>query len=554
MTPWDSLLDVLVLLAAAFLLGAICERLRQSAILGYLAAGTLLGPNALNWISNQADVELLAELGVALLLFTIGLEFSWRRLRQLGSAALVGGTLQVVITMALAGLLAMLIGRPLSASIAIGAMIALSSTATVLRLLTARAEIDSMHGRSVLGVLLVQDLAVVPLVLLVSTMGTGGTAAEIAWSLGRALLLATALVAAFLIIFNTVVPLILGALTAQRNRELPVLLAIIVGLGSSLAAHKAGLSPALGAFAAGALLGSTTYATQIRSDVGSLRTLLMTLFFSSVGMFGSPGWIAANALPVLAVVLAIVIGKSAIVWGLLRMLGLAHRGALAAGLCLAQVGEFSFVLVSVARRSDIIGEYSFMLIVSATIGTLFLTPYLVSGAPRVASLTVTALRRLGIIRAPAAPRSEIEGPAGDHVVIVGFGPAGQVVGEMLLGQARHVLVLDLGRQPIAAARRLDFEVQLGDATHPDVLDHARIQTAAAVVVTIPQPDDARRVIQLVRAMAPDALILARARYHVYRYELEFAGAHAVIDEEQHVGERLARELRRRFRARDVTPE
>ncbi|MFH1417633.1 MAG: cation:proton antiporter, partial [Planctomycetota bacterium] len=275
MDIWTALLDVLILLFAALALGALCERLGQSAILGYLLAGTLLGPNALDAMPNHRAVSAIAELGVALLLFTIGLEFSWRRLRNLGPIALAGGTLQVVLTGAVAAGICSVLGLGGPASVAVGAMIALSSTACVLRVLAGRAEIDSVHGRNALGILLLQDISLIPLVLIITALGGEGSMAQMGWEMGRAIGGAAVLIAVFYVLFNYFVPLVLSTEATARSRELTILLAIVTVVGAAWAAHRVGLSPALGAFVAGMLLAGSPFAIQIRADVASLRTLFV---------------------------------------------------------------------------------------------------------------------------------------------------------------------------------------------------------------------------------------------------------------------------------------
>jgi len=218
MDLWNSLLDVIILLGAALVLGAIFERFRQSAILGYLLAGTLLGPNALHWISNEESVKALAELGVALLLFTIGLEFSWGRLRRMGRTALGGGIAQVIITMVVACGAAYGMGLDIQPALTIGAVIALSSTATVLRILMARSEIESVHGRFALGILLVQDMAVVPLVIMVSLMSGSGAGGSASGNILLMILLGVVLLSGFYLLFNYIVPAVLGTHMMLSNR------------------------------------------------------------------------------------------------------------------------------------------------------------------------------------------------------------------------------------------------------------------------------------------------------------------------------------------------
>ncbi|MFT5198494.1 MAG: CPA2 family monovalent cation:H+ antiporter-2 [Planctomycetota bacterium] len=542
MDLWHVLFDVLVLLLTALLLGLVCERLKQSQILGYLAAGTLLGPNAFRVISNGDEVASLAELGVALLLFTIGLEFSWKRLKGLGAAALGGGSAQVLITLGLGFAVASAFNLPVGTSLACGAIVALSSTAVVLRILVARAEMESNHGRHALGILLMQDVAVVPLVLLVTVLSSEGSLQEVGIGVAKAIGGACILVFGLYLLFNKVVPRVLRLESMHRNRDLPILLAIVTGLGSAWASHTLGLSPALGSFVAGMILAESPFATQIRADVASLRTLLVTLFFSSIGMLVNPAWFAQHIGQVLALVAAMVVGKAFIIWLVLRLFRLTHTSALAAGICLCQVGEFSFVLVAVGHGT-IIGDDLFALIISATVVTLFLTPYLVASAPRLSEAIVKRASAMKLIRHVAPNEAEEMAALKEHVIVIGFGPAGEAVGKTLERRPGEVIVIDLNQNSVLAAQRLGFKGYIGDATHADVLEHIGITSAKAAVVTIPDPAAARGIVELIRVTAPNVHIIARARYHRYATELLAAGAHEVIDEEQYTGAKLASRLR-----------
>ncbi len=540
MDAWKFLFDVLVLLTTALALGALCERLRQSAILGYLLAGTLLGPAALNVMQTSGEVDMLAELGVTMLLFTIGLEFSFKRLRSLGGKVLLGGVLQVVVTMLIASLVAGLFGIGVKPAMVVGAAIALSSTACVLRILTSKSQLDSLHGRNALGVLLIQDIAVVPLVLLVSTLRGEGGFVTIALELGKAIGLGAGLIVVFFLLFNYAVPWLLGNVAMRRNRELPTLLAIVVGLGSAWAAHQINLSPALGAFAAGILLAESPFATQVRGDVTSLRTLLMTLFFGSVGMLADMGWIANNVPLVIGTTAAVLIGKSAIIWLLFRRFGQAHGPALASGFCLAQIGEFSFVLLATARGT-VIDQHLFLLLISTSIITLFLTPFLVVLSPALAEQCLRPLRRMGWLKTvPWQPEESEQGLEG-HLIVIGYGPAGEAVVHAMRGQ-RPIVVIDMNQRVIKEAKRLEFMAMVGDATNADVLEHAHVNSADAVIITLPDPMASRRIIEQTKAMAPNATIVARSRYHVHLWQLRYAGAHVAVDEEEEVGKRLAAEV------------
>lgn len=546
MDLWSPLLDIVVLLLAAMVLGALCERLRQSAILGYLLAGVLLGPNALNWMPSHAAVATIAELGVSLLLFTIGLEFSWRRLRGLGGLALGGGTLQVLLTTLVAGGVIMLFGFEWRASVALGAMIALSSTACVLRLLIDRADIDSVYGRNALGILLLQDMAVVPLVVVITVLGSGGSAGEVIWAISLAIGAATLFVVIAYLVFRYLVPMLLRRQELARNRELPILLAIVTAIGTAWASHRIGLSPAIGAFVAGIILAGSPFATQIRADITSLRTLFVTLFFSSIGMLADPGWAVDHWLRVFVVVVIIVSGKAAITCGVSYLFRSPLGHAVATGFCLAQVGEFSFVLADVAGDGGLIGDELFKLIVSVTIATLFLTPYFLAFAPHLTTF-VGRLSRRGPFELRPADTGEVEagGETGGHMIIVGFGPAGQRVAETLMRAHKSIMrVVELNPRSAAIAQSYGLQTYIGDATRPEVLEHLSIHTARVVAVTVPDPVTAKRIIEQVRAISSQTPVVVRARYHIHRWQLGLAGAQVVVDEEDWVGTRIASEVQK----------
>ncbi|HEY3245316.1 MAG TPA: cation:proton antiporter, partial [Phycisphaerae bacterium] len=509
--------------------------------------GTLLGPGALNLMSNREAVPVMAELGVALLLFTIGLEFSWLRLRNLGTIGLGGGTLQMLLT----GLIAAGIFRALGAgareSIALGALIAPSSTACVLRTLFERMELESVYGRSSVGVLLLQDLAIVPLVLLVTALGKQGSLSQVLLGVGYAAGLAVLLFAGLYGVSNYVLPRLLNVAALSKNRELSILLATATCLGSAYAAHALGLSPALGAFVAGVLLGDSPFAAQLRADVDALRVLFVTLFFCSIGMLADLAWLAAHWPAVAALAAAILIGKALIVWPITWAFLKSHTHALATGICLAQVGEFSFVLIQIALTGGVINEYTFHLFVSATLITLLLTPLLVRGAPQISEQIIAWLARANIVRSAAVPSAEPSGRLHDHVIVVGYGPAGRHVLTALRAAGAPAVLVELNPRTVTEARRLGIQAHVGDASQAPVLEHVHAPDAAAVVVTVPDHRSAVRVIGQARAVAPRSKIIARARYHAYAAELQEAGAHVVIDEENHIGELLGAEVIKHLR-------
>lgn len=547
---WHSLADILILLAVAIVLGTLAEQLRQSAILGYIAAGTLVGPNLLGWVSDGQSIFDLAELGVALLLFAIGLEFSLQRLRRLGRIPLMAGILQVIVTLLVGLTASMVLGFSMSEAIAIGAMIALSSTACVVRMLNDRAELDAPHGRTALGILLVQDIAVIPLMLIITALLGKGTAVDISVQLAISLTLAVLFVAVFYGLFNFVLPRLLELSSLRRNRDFPILLAMVMAAGSAWAAHRLGLSPALGAFVAGVLLAISPFATQIRSDVQPLKTVLVTLFFSAVGMFGDLNWAIDHLALVLTVVAAIVIGKMLITFGVTWLCGQPWQFALGTGLCLAQVGEFSFVLATVARGTTanpgILSESTFRLIVSATIATLLLTPYLIQLAPAAANLIRRFGRQTNEPLQSTALTTDLESSRetdSNLILILGFGPAGQrVAGELLQVGLKQIVVVDLNHENLQIAARYGLRSQLGDATQIEVLEHAGLYRSRLVITTLPSPTVCRQIIFMVRQLSPGTALYVRCRYHLHHWQLLAAGADVIVDEEEHVGECLAKHI------------
>jgi CPA2 family monovalent cation:H+ antiporter-2 len=532
---WTILSKLVVLLTVAFSLGVLAKRLKQSPIIGYLVAGTLLGPT----LFDRDALTHWGELGVSLLLFSIGLEFSFVRLKRMGSAALLGGVLQVTITLALFALI-FSANSTAGAAVAWGEMVAVSSTAIVLRILMDRAEMDSVSGRAALGILLLQDIAVVPLVLAITVMSQGGGAVEVSLNLGKTIAAAGGLVAVFYGLFFHLIPRLLMRRGLFADRELVVLLAIILAFGSAWAAHALGLSPALGAFLAGMLLAESPFSSQVRSDVGSLRTLFVTLFFTSVGMLADPVWFIAHWGEVLIWLAVVFVGKTLVVFAIGVALKMNPFYALATGITLAQIGEFSLVLATEASRGGLIDEHVFSLAVSVTILSMFLAPYMVVYARplarRVLGLFPSARRGLP---AEGAPPSSAPGGG---VFIIGFGPSGRRVARALLDYGLKPEVIELNPASVSAAGAMGLKVHLGEASNTDILAHAGVTASCVTVITVPDPRTAKRILQGIHALAPAASVIVRSRYNISTMDFWELGAAFVVDEEQVVGQELARQV------------
>jgi len=494
-------------------------------------AGTIIGP----LLFNPDVINQTAELGVSLLLFSIGLEFSFGRLRSMDRIAFGGGTLQVVFTLALVALV-MFTQVGLAQALSIGAIVALSSTAVVMRVLVDRSEIDSVRGRSCLAILLLQDIAIVPLVIMVSLLTPAGADTSIAQHIFKIAAAAVGLVVILYMLLYWVVPVLLSTKGLFANRELSILLACTVGLGAAWAAHTLGISPALGAFVAGMLLGESPFATQIRADIGAFRTIMVTLFFASVGMLAKPMFFVTHAHWILLAAVVIFVAKAVIVYLVSRLFGLDHRHGLATGVSLGQAGEFSFVLAAAARQGGILETEAFDLIVSVIIVLMFAAPYMVALAfPLADGLT----RRVSVEKDKLKPSSD---ESVNRVLVVGFGPSGlQVVNHLMKNQLEPIII-DVNPQSRLAARKMGIKFYLGDASSEEILLHAGLAEVCMAVITVPDTKTAVAILNTMRSLRPLLPIAARCRYNRHLKDLENAGADIIVDEETRIGHILAHHI------------
>jgi monovalent cation:H+ antiporter-2, CPA2 family len=535
---WELLPRIVMLLAVAAGAGLLFRRLGQSVIVGYLVAGVLMGPTGVGLVQEAADLQVLAELGVALLLFSIGLEFSLPRLRQLGRVALYGGTIQVIVTAIVFAAGALALGTETKAAIAIGLAFSMSSTAVVLRALTDRAELDSPQGRNATGILLLQDMAVVPLLIAVDALGKNAAAETALSELALRVALVVLFTAVTWALARWVLPRVLRGAAMAGSRDLPVLVALCLSFGAAWSAHSLGFSPALGAFIAGLLLAESPFATQVRADMAPLSAAFVALFFASVGTLAKLSFEPRQLLTILGIAGVVLLVKTGIVTGVVWGFQRSMSTALITGLALSQVGEFTFVLAQTAQADGLLPRSTFHSLVGISLATLVMTPYTIAAGPRLAA---TLLRRL-----PTRRRHLVEKPAaGGHdwrrVIVVGFGPAGQEVVRQLMLQKMPFLVLETNPDTVAA-NRSSVPIELGDATQREVLQHVGIGQSLGIVVTIPDPASARMVLAMAAKLAPSVRRIARSRYHMFADSLQEAGAHVTIDEEHVMGMHLAREV------------
>ncbi len=536
--------DLVVIFAAALAAVLLLTRLRLPTIAGFIVAGALLGPGGLGAVRDVQQVERLAEIGVALLLFTIGLEFSLDELRRLGRILSIGGGLQVGLTTAAVAGLAVLAGTSAPKGVFFGFLIALSSTAIVLKGLAERGEVDAPHGKLIVGVLLFQDLCVVPMMLVAPALA----GRESGWeALVRPLATAAVVVAVALGLARVVVPRALHLVAATRRRDLFVLAVALAGAGIAWLTSLVGLSLALGAFLAGVVLAGSEYGHQALADSLALRDIFTSLFFVSVGMLLDPGVLLGDAGPVLGLVAAVLVGKTlvAAVAGLAMRFPL--RVAILAGLGLAQIGEFSFVLASLGGQLRLLEAREMKVFFAATVVTMLVTPLALRFGPGIAAgaTRLRALERL-LGLGPQAPEPP-PGGAGGQVLVLGYGVGGEMLAEVLAEARVPFVVLDLNAERVREARARGVPVYYGDVTSREMLERAGAGSARQVAVLLNDPDATLRAVRAARELAPGAVITARARYVADVPRLLQAGVDEAVAQEFEASfaviERVTREAR-----------
>ncbi len=541
MHGWGLIYDLLLSLAAALVLGLIFERLKLNAIIGYLLAGAIVGQGGLGLVQKPDEVSVIAEIGVALLLFTIGLEFSWRSLRKMGLKVYVGGGVMVLASTLFLTCVGIVAGLSWQAAVIIGAAGSLSSTAIVMRVLREKNDLDSVHGKATLGVLLVQDIAVVPLVLGVNFVANGS--GEIGPAMGQALWSTAVLVLILVVFVGQIVPRLLHEKVVAQNREIPIILAVLTCVGATWAAHELGISPALGAFFAGMMLGDSKFNEQIRADVMPLRTLFVTIFFVSVGLLADLGWMVRHLPLVLATTLLVMTVKTLATYFAMRPFVRGIIKTLAGGFGLGPVGGLWVVVVYWGAGAGLFCPDVFQLVISTILLSLLVSPFLVSKSLAWAEFLAKRLvptRKL-VASVKAARSKTIRG----HLVTIGYGEAGQATCSALRDINLPRLVIDLDPALVRLAEKNGNRAVIGDATSAEFLhDVAHIADARAILVTVSDHTICRRVVAVCKSIAPEVKVITRSRYHVFSEELDMVGADEVVDEEVLVGEQMGRQIAR----------
>ncbi|MBN1140629.1 MAG: cation:proton antiporter [Deltaproteobacteria bacterium] len=526
--------DIIVIVLAALAGGVVAQRLKQPLILGYILAGVLIGPYDFGFVSKVHDIELLAEIGVALLLFGLGLEFSLKKLQPVRKIALIGTPIQILLTLIFGTLIGMGLGWEPVPSLWFGSLISLSSTMVLLKTLMNQGWMGTLSSRVMIGMLIVQDLAVVPMMIILPQLSHPETGVPLlAWAALKAVFFLFMVI----LVGNRILPWIMTWVARWNSRELFLVAITAIGLGIGYVTYLFGLSFALGAFVAGMVLSESEYSYQALSDIIPLRDLFALLFFASVGMLLDPQFLFEHLSTIGLLVCLVALGKGTIFFFLTYFFGYGNVVPLAVGLGLFQIGEFSLVLGRLGVQSGSINPQLYFLVLSTAIVTMVMTPF-VSGL----TAPLYAFGRKWIFK--KAPLQNIQTPGVElenHVVIAGGGRIGQHVAAVLRRLELPFVIIENDYHRMVQIRNAQFPLIYGDAAHEIVLEAAGIGRAALLLVTTPAAVVARRVVEQGHHLRPDLHITARAEGVEQMKDLYERGAHEVIQPEFEAGLEMTRQ-------------
>jgi CPA2 family monovalent cation:H+ antiporter-2 len=506
------------------------NRLRIPAVVGFLLTGVLAGPYGLGLIKAVHEVEVLAEIGVVLLLFTIGMEFSLKALLRIKKSVLLGGSLQVLLTILVTFFLASLqIGRTFGESLFIGFLVSLSSTAIVLKIIQEKAEMDSPHGQTSLAILIFQDLIVVPMMLFTPLLA--GMEGEIGQSLLILLAKGTGVLVLVILSAKWIVPQLLYQIARTRSRDLFLLTVVVLCFAIAWLTSSVGLSLALGAFLAGLIISESEYSYQALGNILPFRDVFTSFFFVSVGMLLDVGFLLESLPSVVTIVLIILTLKTITAGFATVLLGFPLRTALLVGLTLAQVGEFSFILARSGVKQGFLAGDIYQLFLAVSVLTMAVTPFIISVAPYVTD-SVMRLPIPSRLKSGLYPlEREKKASKNDHLVIIGFGVNGRNLNRAATVAGIPHVIVDMNPETVRQERKSGKPIFYGDATQETVLHHAGIHAARVVVVAISDAAATRRIIEIVRRLNPKVQVIARTRFLKEVKPLFELGANEVVPEE-----------------------
>jgi CPA2 family monovalent cation:H+ antiporter-2 len=525
--------DILVIFSLAIGVLLICQRLKLPTVVGFLFTGILAGPYGLGLISAIGEVEVLAEIGVMLLLFTIGVEFSLKEFMRMKKSVILGGSLQVVLTFLVSFAISTRLGRPFNEAVFIGFFISLSSTAIVLKILQEKAEFDSPHGRTALAVLIFQDIAVVPMILFTPLLA--GEAAHLGKSLGFLALKGVGVFALVAVSARWIVPGLLYQIARSRSRELFLLSVLVMCFGVAWLTYLAGLSLALGAFLAGLIISESEYGYHALGNIVPFRDVFTSLFFVSIGMLLDLGFLMNHPDQVALISGAVIISKTLIATIAVLFLGFPLRTAIVVGLTLCQVGEFSFILAKVGVDYGLLVGDTFQLFLAVAVITMGVTPFIMALAPRVANATLglplPVKLKTGFSSKSESASEHQAHELEDHLIIVGYGLSGKNVATAAKTAKIPYVIIEMNPETVRNEKKAGEPIIYGDATHEAVLEHVGIEGARVMVVAISDPTATRGITSVAIKLNPKIHIIARTRFFAETIALRELGANEVIADE-----------------------
>lgn len=526
------IVDLVVVLAAATAGGLLAALLRQPVLLGYLVGGAVVGPAGLGLVKELIQVETLAQFGAAFLLFALGVEFSFSEIKKVQGISLGGGTLQILGTIVVTTLVSLGVGWVTSPTqgIFLGAILSLSSTAVVLKCLMERNETETPHGRVMLGMLVVQDLALGLMLAVLPALDSPSD--EIGRAVGMALLKTALLAIGSIVAGIWVIPPMLRLLARTESRELFLLGVVALCLGIALLTEYLGLSIEMGAFIAGLMISDVEYSDQTLTYVEPIRDIFATLFFAAVGMLIDPGFIWNNLELILGLVALVFIGKFLIITPLVRLFGYSLKTSLIVGLGLAQIGEFSFVLASKGQELGLVSRRVYLLLLGTTAVTLVLTPFVLRLVPKLFDWMDTIPWLKQLLDGADQPLGQSEQlPSRNHVVVCGYGRVGRNIVQLLQTYKQPVVVVEQSEQRIQQLREANIAYVYGNAASLHVLESAGVTQARGLAITLPDPMSTRLCLKRSLELAPDLDTVVRANQEKDLELLYQLGAREVVQPE-----------------------
>jgi monovalent cation:H+ antiporter-2, CPA2 family len=530
-TLLSSLVVIFGLSIAVLLL---CYRLRVPTIVGFLATGILAGPHGLRLITESKDVEILSQIGVELLLFTIGIEFSLKTLLSIKKAFFIGGSIQVLVSILVVALISIAMGRPIIESIFIGFVVSLSSTAIVLKRLQEKAEVESPHGKMIIAILIYQDLIVIPMLLLLPffTGVTHNPLASIGVFAGKILLICLLMA----IGIKWIAPKLLFQIAKTRSREIFLLSIIVLCFSVAWLTSSIGLSFALGAFLAGMIISESEYSYQALGNMLPFRDVFTSIFFISIGMLFDISYFIHHPALVLLLTLGVIVVKSLIASAVPGIIGFPLRTMALVGLALSQVGEFSFILLQTGQSLHFLGNNTYQMLLNVTVCTMIATPFIMASGTLVVKLAlklpIPERMKSGFPAHWGALDALNSAPASSgHLVVIGYGMCGRHVTQVAKIAGIQYVILEMNPETVRNERAKGEPIFYGDATQEAVLNHLHVNRARVAVVAIPDPVATREVIETMRGINPTIHLIVRTRFFQEMEPLVKLGANEVIPEE-----------------------